>query len=924
MPQKSKGCTANVVQPPHSSSPSVGLPITPVSQLRGNGKRLHKSEEVTIISSDAVPIKVKKAERSESLGRKAKIMKLTISRTQLKSLMQLITLPMEGTLKRKRKMMGKVKRRQTLIGPPSDNENNIKSIADAKRNVKAACAAVASTTEFAMIADTTDNMKNRMIKQKGKSIAAGRNKFCWRHLVRDGLWAMAEYLKKPPKTCSIISGLMEFLNPSQKQLLLGHMMVKWSKPIPWKSDTELRTWDYTDFIDSLPKDAADIFNLSSVRLNTFKNALIIGTKSIKKNKGDNPVESSSSKGRFASSNWSLSKNGGNVGAVKSNFALLGSIEVPIYDGTALTIDWDKVEALPRIHRDLPVDSIVTDNISTVDTENLDKTNSSTSQDIEHGESIKSYKLGHVSSLPKKNNPLSDDDMDIDNTSANSVNVHQSTHVPSIHSYSSHGLISFPDYVPQSIRSLPKILPYTAYIVSAQFYEGLFSMEQLELVPIGQSYVQMIALHIKDFGSDAQSVLTLVARELDAVECHLVHNHKHFQDSGLMDCAMGKSVTKQRFDFLPQFAITQLLDHLLWANKPSGYSRPNTKSYLHPDLGLDDAALIKMKNVQEFFTWSDSRMDGAICHFDAEDISQTKEILDDIRLVNSEVFNQPMAGSSDIVSISHNTFIKNAATLHQSQYVSHIHGIVSSFQHGSIADVHLVFSNLWHITTSAFVLFNFNNSHYLKALQTALFKMEMHKKVAQHVLEYLQESITSLHKAVVPILTALAFSPVFVLEPGLSVRNKRHSMHDYTSSKILTHSFKQPISTKDSHLMAERAIWCCVTDMLAVSFQLDQPWFLQLIQSLTDPALLTANSLIQWQSKAPWPFLHKVYLELTSVASDDSGLNARDDEDITDVIHPSKEKQSGDHSGKGATEGNAVKANNRNKGGKAGKAVRGAQ
>ncbi|KIJ40639.1 hypothetical protein M422DRAFT_256332 [Sphaerobolus stellatus SS14] len=51
-PQKPKGRTANVVQPPHSSSPSVGLPITPVSQLRGNGKRLRKSEEVTIISSE--------------------------------------------------------------------------------------------------------------------------------------------------------------------------------------------------------------------------------------------------------------------------------------------------------------------------------------------------------------------------------------------------------------------------------------------------------------------------------------------------------------------------------------------------------------------------------------------------------------------------------------------------------------------------------------------------------------------------------------------------------------------------------------------------------------------------------------------------------------------------------------------------------
>ncbi|KIJ40643.1 hypothetical protein M422DRAFT_256337 [Sphaerobolus stellatus SS14] len=102
----------------------------------------------------------------------------------------------------------------------------------------------------------------------------------------------------------------------------------------------------TGELELFVRSAVDIFNLSSVQLNTFKNALVIGTKSVKKNKGDNPVESSSSKGCFASSNWPLSKNGGNIGAVKSNFALLGSIEVLIYEGTALTIDWDKVEALP--------------------------------------------------------------------------------------------------------------------------------------------------------------------------------------------------------------------------------------------------------------------------------------------------------------------------------------------------------------------------------------------------------------------------------------------------------------------------------------------------------------------------------------------------------------------------------------------------
>ncbi|KIJ33269.1 hypothetical protein M422DRAFT_264818 [Sphaerobolus stellatus SS14] len=186
-------------------------------------------------------------------------------------------------------------------------------------------------------------------------------------------------------------------------------------------------------------------------------------------------------------------------------------------------------------------------------------------------------------------------------------------------------------------------------------------------------------------------------------------------------------------------------------------------------------------------------------------------------------------------------------------------------------------------------------------------MDMHEKVAQHVLEYLEESISSLHKAVTPILTALAYSPVFVLEPGLSVRNKRHSMRDFMASKILMHSFKNPIATKDSHLQAEQAIWICLTDMLvslnamanldlsntysqSVSFQLDQPWFLQLIQSLTDPALLMANSPINWESKKPWPFLHKVYPELASRSSEGSFSNTENAESVTDVGNSSKEKQ----------------------------------
>ncbi|KIJ29025.1 hypothetical protein M422DRAFT_269637 [Sphaerobolus stellatus SS14] len=76
---------------------------------------------------------------------------------------------------------------------------------------------------------------------------------------------MAEYLTNAPNKCSIMSGLIELLNPSHKQILLGYMTVKWAKPIPWKSDIEIRTWDYTDFTDSVPKEY--IFYLYFIYIN---------------------------------------------------------------------------------------------------------------------------------------------------------------------------------------------------------------------------------------------------------------------------------------------------------------------------------------------------------------------------------------------------------------------------------------------------------------------------------------------------------------------------------------------------------------------------------------------------------------------------------------------------------------------------------
>ncbi|KIJ26626.1 hypothetical protein M422DRAFT_272319 [Sphaerobolus stellatus SS14] len=476
----------------------------------------------------------------------------------------------------------------------------------------------------------------------------------------------------------------------------------------------------------------------------------------------------------------------------------------------------------------------------MDNDNLDRMQSRISPEIEIEDNITSYKLDCVPFPPKQNSFHSDNEMGLDDNSVdteensshpdNDLGVDNSSVGPDIELPLSHGVITFPDYVPQSIHSLPKILPYTVYVVSAQFYDDLFAMDQVESVPVGKSYVNIVASRIKDFAPDAQSVLTLVARELDSVEHHLVNNQKRFEESGLMDRSIGKSVPKQCFDLLPRFALTQLLDRLLWANKPGSYSRPNTKSYLHPNLGLDDVTSMKFNNSQEFFTWTNSRMDSAIRHFydlcgglqqkvnwkpnAVEHISQSKETLDDIRFVDSERSYQQVAESSNLVLYGQHVSMENTVDFHQSQYASHLHGIVSAFQHGSIADIHLIFSNLWHIATSAFVLFNFDNTHYIKALQTALSNMDMHEKVALHVLDYLQESIASPHKAVAPILTALAYSPVFALEPGLSVRNKRHSMRDFTASKILMHSFKNPIATKDRHLQVERAIWRCLTDMLA--------------------------------------------------------------------------------------------------------------
>ncbi|KIJ31895.1 hypothetical protein M422DRAFT_266392 [Sphaerobolus stellatus SS14] len=161
----------------------------------------------------------------------------------------------------------------------------------------------------------------------------------------------------------------------------------------------------------------------------------------------------------------------------------------------------------------------------MDINNLNQMQSWISPEIEIEDNITSYKLDCVPFPPKQNSShpdnkmgLNDNSVDTEENSShpdNDLGVDNSSVGPDNELLPSHGIITFPDYVPQSIRSLPKILPYTVYVASVQFYDDLFAMDQVESVPVGESYVNIVASHIKDFALDAQSVLTLVTRELDS-------------------------------------------------------------------------------------------------------------------------------------------------------------------------------------------------------------------------------------------------------------------------------------------------------------------------------------------------------------------------------------------------------------------------
>ncbi|KIJ22310.1 hypothetical protein M422DRAFT_277319 [Sphaerobolus stellatus SS14] len=64
-PKKPKGRRAN---DKHSPSHSVGLPITPVSQPRSNGKRSRTNDEVTVLSSDDEIVQINIRVKEEPLG----------------------------------------------------------------------------------------------------------------------------------------------------------------------------------------------------------------------------------------------------------------------------------------------------------------------------------------------------------------------------------------------------------------------------------------------------------------------------------------------------------------------------------------------------------------------------------------------------------------------------------------------------------------------------------------------------------------------------------------------------------------------------------------------------------------------------------------------------------------------------------------
>ncbi|KAF8573105.1 hypothetical protein K439DRAFT_1625307 [Ramaria rubella] len=104
-----------------------------------------------------------------------------------------------------------------------------------------------------------------------------------------------------------------------------------------------------------------VYMTHSLEFNTYKGAIVIGTRGVNADKNQTNL-AMSSKGKFASSAWSPSKRKAAVGQDKDKKkwanTMWGNAEVLIYNGRGLNIPWDDVGSMARVSEDLDLDTVV--------------------------------------------------------------------------------------------------------------------------------------------------------------------------------------------------------------------------------------------------------------------------------------------------------------------------------------------------------------------------------------------------------------------------------------------------------------------------------------------------------------------------------------------------------------------------------------
>ncbi|KAF8576934.1 hypothetical protein K439DRAFT_1622481 [Ramaria rubella] len=104
-----------------------------------------------------------------------------------------------------------------------------------------------------------------------------------------------------------------------------------------------------------------VYMTRSLEFNTYKGAIVIGTRGVNTDKNQTNL-AVSSKGKFASSVWSPSKCKAAVGQDKDKKkwanTMWGNAEVLIYNGRGLNIPWDDVGSMARVSEDLDLDTVV--------------------------------------------------------------------------------------------------------------------------------------------------------------------------------------------------------------------------------------------------------------------------------------------------------------------------------------------------------------------------------------------------------------------------------------------------------------------------------------------------------------------------------------------------------------------------------------